>query len=403
MKRIIYLSLPALAVLLSGCGSVSQPAAQSVVENVLQPPQGFSQQVQKGSIWKSADEGRSFSVKSTVNEQSLIEKADILTIAFHPTKPGTIVVGSAENGIFRTENGGDSWAPIEFPPQRIYSFILDRRDPDNRMFASGIIDNRGKIFRSDDGGANWMPIYTEPGVKTVISSLAQDPRNPDVLYAGTSAGTLVKSIDAGATWTNIGNSVDGVISEIYFDPTDSRKVYLLNFKKSIRFTQDGGTTWVDWDAQKAAEIKELNAKSSALQKAGNTAEAARVRASASDLQAKSRQNPIANKVLSLVTDGSKSGTIYAGTPSGLFRSTDYGKNWVQLNIIESAMKFPIRAIAVNPKNSNEIVFVSGNAFYRSEDAGSSWAVIPLATDRPPAVIEFDPFDSRFMFLGLRKM
>lgn len=366
-------------------------------------PQGFSQKIEKGSIWKSDDGGRSFFAQSAVNEESRIEKADILSFTFHPTRGGTVIATSLDSGIFKTENGGDSWLPIAFPPKRIYSFILDRRDPDHRMFASGILENRGRIFRSDDDGANWMPVYVEPGEGTVVSALAQDPRNPDVLYAGTSAGTLIRSSDAGGTWENIGESVDGVISNIFFDAVEGDFVYLLIFNKEMRLSRDRGATWVDWDEEKSAEVKALNDQANTLAKEGRREEATAARVASKDLQKKNRENGNPKGVLTLLPDQARSGVLYAGTKDGgLYRSLDFGKYWEELNIIESAREFPIRSIAIDPKAPDVLVFVSGRALYRSENGGVTWSVVPMLTDRPPARIDFDPFDSRFLYMGLRK-
>ena len=72
-----------------------------------------------------------------------------------------------------------------------------------------------------------------------------------------------------------------------------------------------------------------------------------------------------------------------------------------MNIIESAKKFSIRSIAVNPKNSKEIVFVAGRAFYKSIDEGATWSVTGLDVDRDAFFVSYDPFDPKYLFLGLR--
>lgn len=403
MKRFLLVILPLFALMLSGC-SPSSPSEEagggSIVDRLI--PQGFSQKTQKGSVWKSEDGGRTFFVQSTVNEKSRIEKADILDFAFHPTKPETVIMSSVSSGIFKTENGGDTWLPIAFPPQRIYSFIIDRRDPDRRMFASGILENRGRIFRTDDEGANWTPIYVEPGEGTVVSALAQDPRRPDVLYAGTSSGTLIRSTDAGSTWENIGESVDGLIGNIFFDVEREDYVYLLLFNKGMRVSRDRGATWVDWDEERREEINELAEQAASLSKAGDRNRAETLRARVSELREKLRESPNPNGVITLLPDPSRSGVLYAGTGKGqLYRSEDFGKYWTEMNIIESARQFPIRSVAIDPKNPRNIVFVSGRAMYRSETGGETWSVTPLSTDRPPFLIRYDPFDSRFIFMGLR--
>ncbi len=364
MRIVPFLLIPFLAVSLSGC-SVGQQV-NDVAQNLPIVPGGLVSKNEKGSIWKSSDGGRTFTVRSSVDQTRFIDKADILSVAFHPTKPKTIILGTIADGVFKTDNGGETWMPIEFPPQRIYSFIIDRSVPDDRMFVSGVVNGRGKIFRTDDGGANWREIYTEPGENTFISSLAQDPWNASVIYAGTTAGVLLKSFDAGETWKNIdGNADYGIVSRFVFDPTDRNSVSFLSFENRIYHSSDGGDTWAD----------PFVAGSSVA---------------------------MPSQPLSLIADPSVSGVLYLGTRgSGLYRSRDTGRTWEALNIIESAESFSIRSVAVDPKDSTHIVFVSGKAVYRSVDSGATWSVTALNSDRSASVVAYDPFDSDFLFLGLR--
>ena len=119
------------------------------------------------------------------------------------------------------------------------------------------------------------------------------------------------------------------------------------------------------------------------------------------LSERNQANKMPTGIISIASDPTRSGVIYAGTSNGFFKSTDFGKYWTEINIIESAKKFPIRSIAVNPKNSEEIVFVSGKAFYKSIDSGQTWFVTGLTVDRGASFVSYDPFDSEYLFVGLR--
>ncbi len=377
-KTILFAFFPLVAFALSGCSSSQQGLT---TENQLAVPGGLVSKNEKGSVWKSEDGGQSFRVRSTVDANRMIDKADILSIAFHPTKPKSIVLGTVDDGVFKTDNGGETWMPIPFPPKRIYSFIVDRKEPDSRMFVSGVVNGRGKIFRTDDNGSNWTEVYTEPGDDTFVSSLAQDPWNAEVIYAGTNAGTLLKSADAGATWKNLGSKSEyGVISGITFDPKRQHSVSFLSYGREVYYSPDGGATWIDWKKVKEEESRK---RSLAGQSSVTTAE-----------------EP--SQILSLTADPSRSGVLYVGTSNmGIFRSMDDGKQWEKLNIIESAEKFPIRSVAIDPKNPKNIVFVAGKTFYRSTDEGATWSVTALNSDRSASVVAYDPFDSKFLFVGLR--
>lgn len=376
----------ALAVLLSGCSLPVNLTGSNVPSSAT-----------AGSIWRSTDSGAHFEPKVDIGENLKITKSDILSISFlppdpslslEPTTSSRIYAGTVDDGLFRTSNGGELWEHVDFPPKKIYSFTTDYRDPE-RMFATGMIANQGKIFRTKNGGREWEEKYTEPGTGTVIISLSEHPRQTDVLYAGTSAGTVVKSTDGGDTWRNIGNRVDGPITHIAFDAVSPDAVYLLVLDRQVYYSPNAGQEWRDWTVIKRNEERAPNSS------------AARAEPSASKTATAMPAIAAPPSPVSLFADPRVSGTIYVGTKAGVFRSRDYGKNWEEVNIIESAKKFPIRALAVNPKNSDEIIFASGRAFYKSVNGGETWAVSELSVDREVSVLKYDPFNERTIFLGIR--
>lgn len=361
-----FFVLIGLTMLLSGC---TVPVPASVVP-VTDPgtTNAFNRKVQAGSLWKSTDGGQTFAVKSRVDDKQSITKADVLALSLHPTDHNTLYAGTVDNGIFKTTDGGESWQPIVFPPKKIYSFLLDRNDPDKRMLASGMLNNFGKIFRTDDGGENWRAVYTEPVTGVVITTLAQHSRDMNVLFAGTSAGTVVKSTDGGETWKNIGGTLDGPITEIAFDAVKPLSLYALSFNSKLYASADGGLTWADPESGHSTQL--------------------------------SRVTP--GPLLSLVADPSVSGRVYGSKNGGLYRSNNFGQDWEKINIIESAEKLPIRALAINPRDASEIVFAAGSAFYKSKNGGETWAVVDLFVDRGVSVLAYDLTDPLALYMALRK-
>lgn len=372
-----------LAVVLSGCSLL--PASVPAPVTPSGPTDALGQKVRSGSLWKSTDGGQTFQVKSKVDDTQSITKADILAISFHPRDSKIMYAGTIENGIFKTTDGGESWASIAFPPKKIYSFILDKGNPDMRMFASGLLGNLGKIFRTDDGGTTWRVVYTEPGENVIITILAQHPRDTNVLFAGTSAGTVVKSTDSGETWKNIGEALDGPITDIVFDAAKPLALYALSFNTKMYYSADGGATFIDWEKVKQED------------------QTKRKNPLTPEEQEKEKARVMPGALLSLTPDPLVSGRVYVSKNGGLYRSNDFGKNWDKINIIESAETFPIRAMAVNPHDANEISFVAGHAFYKSKNGGSTWAVVDLFVDRSVSVLAYDPSDPLSIYMGLRKL
>lgn len=398
MKKILFV-VPFFSLVLSGCSLAPQVVPGATPGSGI--PGGLSQKIEKGSIWKSDDAGTTFFPQSKVNETTRIEKADILSIAYHPSKPASVFVGTVDNGIFSTDDGGDTWKQVVFPPKRIYSFIPDRNDPDRRMFASGILGNQGKVFRTDDSGENWKAVYSEPGQGTFVSILSQHPVDQNVIFAGTNVGTVVKSVDGGDTWKNIGAKVDGAVSDITFDAKRNMTTYLLSIGQRFYYSSDGGARWIDWEMAKQEEIEAIQKAAMNLFAKGDSKGAQKKQTQAQALSERNQKNKVPQGIISIAADPSLSGTIYAGTSTGFYRSTDFGKYWDEINIIESAKQFPIRSIAVNPKNPKEIVFVSGKAFYKSINSGETWAVVSLDVDRDASFVAYDPFDPKYLFIGLR--
>ncbi|MBP7060450.1 MAG: hypothetical protein KBA91_00545 [Candidatus Moranbacteria bacterium] len=378
------LVLVAATFLLSGC-TVTLPFGTPVSTGPVDPTDIFNKKVQAGSVWKSTDDGQTFEVKSRVDEKQSITKADVLALSFHPTDPNTLYIGTVDHGIFKTTDAGETWSQIVFPPKKIYSFILDRNQPDTRMFASGSLDKLGKIFRTEDGGTTWRAVYTEPGQDVVITGLAQHPRDMNVIFAGTSAGTVVKSTDGGETWRNVGGTLDGPITDIAFDATAPLSVYAFSFNSKVYYSADGGVTWLDWEKVKAEEPAQHPGLNLTPEE-----------------QKKQQESIMPTGLLSITVDPSVSGRIYGSRIGGLYRSNSFGKYWEKINIIESAEKFPVRAVAVNPQDSNEVVFAAGSAFYKSKNAGETWAIVDLYIDRGVSVLAFDPTDSQTLYMALRK-
>lgn len=359
------------ALLLSGC-SLNLPIAGTASAT--------------GSIWKSFDSGATFLPKVTVDAERKISSADVLTLIIDPRHSETIYIGTIASGLFKTTDGGERWEPLVFPPLKNYGLAFGR-DSSDQIYASGVYNNIAKMYRSDDAGKNWREIYTEPGKGTVITALQASPDISDVLYAGTSTGVIIKSTNGGATWDNIGVA-KGPVTKILFEKGAPEKIALLVLEKGVDISMDGGKTW--------------NVEAEEGRASGAPRENSYEKQNAGSAPSKSAFSQKPEGMTALAGDVARPGTLYAGAKNGIFRSRDSGKTWEALDIIESSKKFPVRALAVNPANANEIVYASGNAFYRSVDGGVKWSTTQLEINRTVNVIEYDPIRPEILYFALRK-
>lgn len=335
-------------------------------------PTSTSSTAATGSVYKSTDAGNTFEAKITIDEKTQLSSANVLSVAIHPTNSQIMYIGTESTGLFRTTNGADTWEKVAFPPTKVYGLSVDSTNGD-RIFASGIYEGTGKIYRSLDAGANWREIYTEPGAEAVITALTLDTTNPNVVYASTSAGVVIRSVDGGETWKNV-TLAKGPVTQIF---ASDRTIMLTIFNQGTQVSFDNGATFED------------NTK---------TALTERVK----DLSGKQEKVVLPEQLYTLTKDMRQPGVFLAGADKGLFRTADYGKTWSMLDIIESSKNFPIRAIAINPVNSNEIIYVSGETLYKSIDGGVQWSTAELKIGRGVSHLFYDPAKPSTVFFTLRK-
>ena len=118
----------------------------------------------------------------------------------------------------------------------------------------------GGIWRTDDAGQTWTSLFDQ-GSSSAIGAIAIAPSNPNIIYAGggqpeprydVQAGRgIYKSLDGGATWTDLGLSDTRYIGRIWVSPTDPNKVIVgavghffgASEARGIYRSIDGGRTW----------------------------------------------------------------------------------------------------------------------------------------------------------------
>jgi photosystem II stability/assembly factor-like uncharacterized protein len=362
MKHLFSLfAVSLVAVALSGCSLSGKGGTNGAVTIT-----GAS-----GSILKSTDAGETFVSKIKIDDKTVLPATDVLTMSFDPNNPAIIYAGTETDGIFRSWDGAEHWERIVFPPERVFGIIADFRNSE-RLLATGVWKKVGKIYESTDSGKNWKEVYTEPGEGTVVTSIIQSRLNPDVVYAGTSGGVILRSDTGGETWRNFGLA-KGPVTDIYPHPTRGDSFISAVYNIGVIRTTDGGKKYIESESSDfPSDPRSAN------------------------------QMTTSGGILTIAADPLRPEVLYAGMQGGMYRTEDYGKTWKNIDIIESSRKFPIRAMSVNPMNSSEIAYSAGDTFYRSRDAGKSWITTRLQSDKAASVIAYDWRNPNTIYIGLRK-
>lgn len=127
--------------------------------------------------------------------------------AWHPTADGVLYLGGDCAGAYRTEDKGLSWrfANKGICDYAVYSLAVSAASPDLVYVLTD-----GGLCKSADRAKSWTFLAASAATALDIRSkghysstraVAIDPRNPDVVFAGSHSGKLFKTKDGGATWT----------------------------------------------------------------------------------------------------------------------------------------------------------------------------------------------------------
>ena len=134
---------------------------------------------------------------------------------------------------------------------RTRALVIDPVTPDV-MYAAGVA---GGVWKTTNGGNSWAPL-DDFLANIAVTCLVLDPTNPSIIYAGTGEGFfnadgvrgagIFKSTDAGAHWTRLtataSNSNFFFVNDIVVSNVNSQHVYAATGTGVWR-SLDGGTTW----------------------------------------------------------------------------------------------------------------------------------------------------------------
>jgi photosystem II stability/assembly factor-like uncharacterized protein len=278
----------------------------------------------------------------------------ITSLIQDPLHPQTLYAGTLDAGIFKSSNGGQRWHPLNLDTDatRIDALALDPGDAETVYAGTGL-----GIFKSTDGGTRWKAANTGLfGAETArerarqrphrvdegyVFGLVVDPQHPETVYASTWEHGLLKSTNGGATWRSVGFRA---VNAVAMDPVNPEIIYAGALadgparKSGVFKSEDGGNRW------QPAGLAGQNVTSVAV-------------------------DPRDPALLYAGADARESRLLYAGTDRGVFMSTDGGKAWRPVGLLDES----IEALAFDPRDRGTIYAGTypGGIFRRS-DKGGEW-------------------------------
>lgn len=270
---------------------------------------------------------------------------------------------------------------------RIQDVEIDPKNPSVWYVASAF----GGLWKTTNRGISFTPIFDEQDAFT-LCCVVVDPKDSNIVWVGSGENAsqrsahfgdgVYKSTDAGKTWKNVGLKTSEHIGKIIIDPRNSNVVYVASQgplwsaggERGLYKTVDGGATW--------------NAVLTVSPDTGISDVVFDVK-NADVLYASSYQRRRAVGQM-----------IGGGPEGGIFKSTNAGKTWTKLTNGLPKDDVGRIALGVDPRNPKRVyALISAKAprgrggfgqapaeappgpvvdeagFYRSDDAGATWARI----------------------------
>lgn len=348
----LALSLLILPILLSGCTLFSLE------------PSGTKDDKTNGGLWWSDTAGatwqqRSLIATATGRLQNFFS-ADALSISLDPSDNQAVYFGSLDSGLLYSYDQAKSWQLArQLGSRPVTRLAIDPADKCTIYLAS-----QNKVLKSLDCSRSFKEIYTDNNPGVLVSALAIDHYNSQIIYLGTTAGQIIKSQNAGQSWQTQAN-LKAIVKKLLLSPHDSRVLMAATDTKGLWRSLDAGRNWTDL----APSLK-----------------------------------PFANskKVRDLVFSVKTPGLWLLATSYGLLQTVNNGDNWTEIKLLPPERQADINAVAVSQINPLVIYYVTDTNLYSSVDGGQNWTTKSLPTSRRGAVLQLDPKNDRMIYLGVRQ-
>lgn len=291
----------------------------------------------------------------------------------------------------------------------------------------GVIDNPkvyyfgavgGGVWKTEDGGQSWLPISDTAFKSSSVGAISVAPSDPNIIYVGMGEAEMrgnvsfgdgiYKSVDAGKSWKHYGLENSGAIQNIIIHPKNPDLVYAScmgkvfgsNKERGVYRTTDGGRNWQQilakddstgcydvkfdpnnpliiyaalWQAHRTPYSLSSGGKGSGLYKSydgGNTW---------SDISKKPGLPVGLLGKITVAISAMNSNRVYAmieNENGGLFRSDDAGEHWSLINSDKNLRQRPwyFSQIYADPLNDDGLIVLNVEAWL-SKDAGKSFSKI----------------------------
>jgi len=318
-----------------------------------------------GGVFKSANKGddwvQKVAVATTTDKQESIGGVNVVSLNQDPQDPNALYLGTAKSGMFYSYDGGDSWSrPAQLASGRVASIAVHPKDKCTIYVTSG-----NRLLKTEDCSRNWTVTYLDARTDRQTTVVKVDFFNPNTVWVSTDGGDVLKSNDAGRSWSNLQTFKSSVL-QLKMVASDSRRIYAATKSNGVWRSDDGGENWLEL----SKNYREFNG---------------------------------AIEFSDMALGVSDPAVVIMASRYGVIRSRDFGDTWESVDLLTPPRSTIIYSVAVDPKDVNSIYYGTSTTFYRSPNGGVNWIPKKLPTSRTATILRVDSVNSNVLYLGVTKI
>ena len=297
---------------------------------------------------------------------------DVRSLVASPENVDLLYLGTSDGQMFKSDDGASTWSRLKPGLAKtglsVDSILIDPRN--TRVMYAGawavVSNERGGVFKSEDAGKTWKLLEQTKGLS--VRCLAMAPEDSNLIIAGSASDDkklngAFRSSDAGKTWERItpeGDPEIHNIESIGIDPKDPNVIYAGTFHLPWK-TTDGGGTWKPTGYKATGMIDDSDIFGISVSPSDpsliymNACSGIYRSNTQGEKWTKLPGIPFsARRTYALLPDPSDPKVIFAGTSEGLWRTKDGGTRWMLLTT-KSAV---VRAIVISPNKPNRVLIAT---------------------------------------------
>ncbi len=317
----------------------------------------------------------------------------IIDFAVNPHNHTEYYVATAGGGIWKTTNNGTTFQPV-FDHYGAYSIGCLTIDPKNtNVIWAGTGENNHQrsvsygdgVYKSTDGGKSWKNMGLKDSRQ--IGMIAIDPRNSDVVYVAAEGSVwgpggdrgLYKTTDGGKTWKKILNISENTgVNSIFIHPKDPDVLFATSEQR-----------------RRHANIRIGGGPESAIHKSTDGGKTWRKLTSGIPSVDKGgiglAISPVNSDVMYAIIEAAQG-------KGGFFRSTDRGESWKKMSSYNTSGQY-YAEITCDPKNVDKVFSTETRSKY-TLDGGKTWKNVGLNKRHvDDHAIWIDPENTTHFMLG----